>query len=48
PQFSSAVNAVMGQAKLLGFDKQVIDHTNSDGSLRPTIIELVAPDESAT
>ncbi|MCT8565509.1 terminase small subunit [Glaesserella parasuis] len=48
PQFSSAVNAVMGQAKLLGFDKQVIDHTNSDGSLRPTIIELVAPDESTT
>lgn len=52
PQFSSAVNAVMGQAKILGFDKQVIDHTNSDGSLnRPTIIELVAPmgnlDESA-
>lgn len=48
PQFSSAVNAVMGQAKILGFDKQVIDHTNSDGSLRPTIIELVAPDESTT
>ncbi|AIK16555.1 terminase small subunit [Glaesserella parasuis] len=46
PQFSSAVNAVMGQAKLLGFDKQVIDHTNSDGSLRPTVIELVAPNEN--
>ncbi|MDO9950989.1 terminase small subunit [Glaesserella parasuis] len=46
PQFSSAVNAVMGQAKLLGFDKQVIDHTSSDGSLRPTVIELVAPNEN--
>jgi hypothetical protein len=25
-------------------DKSQIDHTNSDGSLRPTVIELVAPD----
>lgn len=45
-QLSVAVSATMGKAKLLGLDKQVIDHTSSDGSLRPTIIELVAPDES--
>ncbi len=43
PQFSAAINAVMGQAKILGLDKQVIDHTSSDGSLKPSIIELVAP-----
>ncbi|MWQ13254.1 terminase small subunit, partial [Glaesserella parasuis] len=34
------------KAKLLGLDKQVIDHTSSDGSLLPTVIELVAPNES--
>ncbi|WP_373819214.1 terminase small subunit [Glaesserella sp.] len=45
-QLSVAVSATMGKAKLLGLDKQVIDHTSSDGSLLPTIIELVAPDES--
>lgn len=44
PQFSSAVNAVMGQAKILGLDKQVVDHTSSDGSMRllPTLKELFA------
>ncbi|MDP0316572.1 terminase small subunit, partial [Glaesserella parasuis] len=45
-QLSVAVSATMGKAKLLGLDKQVIDHTSSDGSLRPTVIELVAPNES--
>lgn len=30
-----AVQATMGKAKLLGMDKQLIDLTNSDGSLRP-------------
>ncbi|WP_373777832.1 terminase small subunit [Glaesserella sp.] len=45
-QLSVAVSATMGKAKLLGLDKQTIDHTSSDGSLRPTIIELVAPNES--
>ncbi|MDP0250311.1 hypothetical protein Q7270_10890, partial [Glaesserella parasuis] len=34
--------------KHLGMFKDKVDVTNSDGSLRPTIIELVAPDESAT
>lgn len=27
-----AVSATMGKAKILGLDKQVIDHTSSDGS----------------
>lgn len=39
-----AVSATMGKAKLLGLDKQVIDHTSSDGSLGPTTIRIVAPD----
>ena len=30
-----AVQATMGKAKLLGMDKQLIDLTNSDGSLKP-------------
>ncbi|EQA03363.1 bacteriophage terminase small subunit domain protein [Glaesserella parasuis MN-H] len=34
--------------KHLGMFKDKVDVTNSDGSLRPTIIELVAPDESTT
>ena len=33
PQSSAAVAATMGKAKLLGLDKQVIDHTSSDGSM---------------
>lgn len=36
PQVSAGVAAVMGQAKLFGLDKQVIDHTSSDGSMSPT------------
>jgi phage terminase small subunit len=35
-----AVSATMGKAKLLGLDKQVIDHTSSDGTMRPTVIKL--------
>lgn len=42
-QASAAASATMGKAKLLGLDKQVIDHTSSDGSLTPTRIEIVAP-----
>lgn len=30
-----AVSATMGKAKLLGLDKQVIDHMSSDGSMSP-------------
>jgi len=36
PQSSAAVAATMGKAKLVGLDKQVIDHTSSDGSMSPT------------
>lgn len=35
PQTSAAVGATMGKAKLLGMDKQVIDHQSSDGSMTP-------------
>lgn len=34
-QASAAVGATMGKAKLLGMDKQIIDHMSSDGSMRP-------------
>ena len=30
-----AVSATMGKAKLLGMDKQIIDHQSSDGSMSP-------------
>lgn len=45
PQTSAAVSATMGKAKLLGLDRQVVDHTSSDGSMtvKPMVIELVAP-----
>ena len=45
PQSASAVSATMGKAKLLGLDKQTIDHTSSDGSMtvKPMVIELIAP-----
>lgn len=34
-QSSAAVAATMGKAKLMGLDKQVVDHTSSDGSMSP-------------
>lgn len=34
-QSAAAVGATMGKAKLLGMDKQVIDHQSSDGSMTP-------------
>lgn len=34
-QASAAVTATMSKAKLLGLDKQIIDHTSSDGSMTP-------------
>lgn len=39
PQSSAAVAATMGKAKLLGLDKQIIDHRSTDGSMTPTVIE---------
>lgn len=38
PQSSAAVAATMGKAKILGLDKQVIDHTSSDGSMSPQAV----------
>lgn len=35
PQSAAAVGATMGKAKLLGMDKQIIDHQSSDGSMTP-------------
>lgn len=35
PQSSAAVAATMGKAKLLGLDKQIIDHQSSDRSMSP-------------
>ncbi|KAA1286955.1 terminase small subunit [Alcaligenes faecalis] len=45
-QSSAAVAATMGKAKLLGLDKQVIEHCGPNGGpipTTPTVIELVAP-----
>lgn len=46
-QSSAAVNATMGKAKLLGLDKQILDHTSSDGSLTP-MITIMAYDDDTT
>lgn len=46
PQSAAAVSATMGKAKLLGMDKQILEHTGPDGGpvvVAPTVIELVAP-----
>ncbi len=37
PQVAAANASTLGKAKLLGLDKQIIDHTSSDGSMTPTI-----------
>lgn len=42
PQTSAAVSATMGKAKLLGLDRQVVDHTSSDGSMTP--VPVLTPD----
>lgn len=34
-QSSAAVSATMSKAKLLGMDKQIIDHQSTDGSMSP-------------
>jgi phage terminase small subunit len=49
PQSAAAVGATMGKAKLCGLDKQIIDHTSSDGSMatKPTIIELTGPTQAS-
>lgn len=48
PQSSAAVAATMGKAKILGLDKQVIDHQSSDGSMKPVFnIVGVSPDDTS-
>lgn len=38
----AAVSATMGKAKVMGLDKQVVDHISSDGSMsQPTVIQIV-------
>lgn len=39
------INAVKAINQMNGWDKQIIDHTSSDGSLSPSIIRIVAPDD---
>lgn len=34
-QLNVAVNAIMGKAKILGFDKKVVDNISSDGTMTP-------------
>ena len=45
-QPGAAISASMGKAKLLGLDKQVIDHVSSDKSMAPLMVKLVAVDAS--
>lgn len=40
-QTSAAVTATMGKAKLLGLDKLVLDHTSNDGTMTPTVINVI-------
>lgn len=40
PQTGPAVSATMGKAKLLGLDKQVIDHVSSDKSMSPPKVDI--------
>jgi phage terminase small subunit len=43
-----AVSATMGKAKLLGLDKQVLEHTGPGGApLLPTTIVLAAPNDTS-
>lgn len=44
-----AVSATMGKAKLLGYDKQILDLRSSDGSMSPKIdtIRIIAGDGHA-
>ena len=42
PQVSAAVTATMGKAKLLGLDKQVIEHTGAGGGPIETINQNIS------
>ena len=41
-QMSSMVSATMGKAKLLGFDKQVVEHTGKDGEPLSVSVNFVS------
>lgn len=46
-QLNVAVNAIMGKAKILGFDKKIVDNISSDGSMTLSLkIEFVESDEN--
>lgn len=39
-QLNVAVNAIMGKAKILGFDKKIVDNISSDGTMTPQQVSL--------
>jgi hypothetical protein len=44
---SDVIQAVAQLNKMFGWDKQTIDHTNSDGSFMPSQIILTGPDDES-
>lgn len=42
-KYSDVTGAIKALNAMHGWDKQTVDHTSSDGSIGPTVIELVAP-----
>jgi len=48
PQVSAAVSATMGKAKLLGLDKQVIEHTGANGGAIDLSLKVVFEDDGET
>lgn len=43
PQASAAVGATMGKAKLLGLDKQILEHTGPGGNPLSISLEFIDP-----
>ena len=48
PQPSAMVSATMGKAKLLGLDKQVIEHTGANGGAIDLSLKVVFEDDRET
>ena len=48
PQVSAAVSATMGKAKLLGLDKQVIEHTGANGGAIDLSLKVVFENDGET
>ena len=40
------VNATKALNQMHGWDKMTVDHTSSDGTMSPTVIQLAAPDDN--